>query len=218
MMPLPGGITSTFSNATLGPVDEVEAILVAAILDRAVPGERIGHIAAALHRQRVIDDQLHRHYRIDLGRVAAHVRNRIAQARQVDQRGLAEDVVADHARGNHGKSRSRRRSTSCCSEAVQRGWIAAPHQVLGEHARGVGQRGVGAEARAHPPQRARRNNPARCRGGFAGVECSWSAALCVAKKCNAPLAPGKRVNPITRARPAARTPGLRDRCSSPKGG
>ena len=81
----------------LGPVDEVEAILVAAILDGAVLGERIFLKAAMLDGERVIDDQLHRHHRVHLGRIAAHIGNRIAQAGEVNQRGLAEDIVADHA-------------------------------------------------------------------------------------------------------------------------
>ncbi len=98
MMPLPGGITSTLRKAVLGPVDEVEAVLVAAVLDGAVLGEGLRVVAAAFHRQRVVDDQLHRHHRVDLGRVAALVGDGVAQAGEVDQRGLAEDVVADHAR------------------------------------------------------------------------------------------------------------------------
>jgi hypothetical protein len=46
----------------------------------------------------VVDDQLHRHHRVHLGRVAALLGNGVTQAGQVHQRGLAEDVVADHAR------------------------------------------------------------------------------------------------------------------------
>ena len=98
MMPLPAGITSTFLNALLGPVDEVEAVFVAAVLDRAVLLERLRVEAAALDGQRVVDDQLHRHDRVDLRRVAALVGDGVTQAGEVDQRGLAEDVVADHAR------------------------------------------------------------------------------------------------------------------------
>ncbi|MCY1543010.1 hypothetical protein D9M68_787970 [compost metagenome] len=77
----------------------METVFVAAVFDGAVLGEGIGIEAAALHRQRVIDDQLHRHYRVDLGGVAALVGNGVAQAGQVHQRGLAQDVMAHHARG-----------------------------------------------------------------------------------------------------------------------
>ena len=61
--PVAGGITSTLLERELGPVDEVEAVLVATILDRAVLRERVRIEAAALDRQRVVDDQLHRHHR-----------------------------------------------------------------------------------------------------------------------------------------------------------
>ena len=52
MMPLPAGITSTLSNAELGPVDEVEAVLVAPVLDRTVllrtpPGSKPPHSTAS---------------------------------------------------------------------------------------------------------------------------------------------------------------------------
>jgi hypothetical protein len=46
----------------------------------------------------VIDDQLRRHHRIDLRRIAALVRNRIPQTREIDQRRLAENVMSHHAR------------------------------------------------------------------------------------------------------------------------
>ncbi len=81
-----------------GPVDEVKAVLVATVLDRAVLVERIGIESAALDGQRMVDDQLHRHHGIDLRRIAALLGDRIPQAREVDERGLAEDVVADDAR------------------------------------------------------------------------------------------------------------------------
>jgi hypothetical protein len=55
-----------------GPVDEMETILVAAILDRAVLVEGIGLEAGVFDRERMVDDH--------------------------DQRGLAEDIVAHHAR------------------------------------------------------------------------------------------------------------------------
>ncbi len=97
MMPLPAGITSTFLNARLAPVDEVKAVGVAAVFDCAVLLERLGVKAGALHGQRVVHDQLHGHHRVHLGRVAALVGNRIAQAGQIDQRRLAQDVVAHHA-------------------------------------------------------------------------------------------------------------------------
>jgi hypothetical protein len=51
----------------------------------------------------MVHDQLHGHHGIDGGRVATLLGNRIAQAGQVDQRGLAQDVMADHAGREPGK-------------------------------------------------------------------------------------------------------------------
>ena len=128
-------------EGALRPLDEVEAVLVAPILDRAVLRERVRVEAAALHRQRMVDDQLHRHHRVDLRRIAALLGDRVAQAGQVDQRGLAEDVVADHARRE-----PREVEVAPALDQLRAGiassiaGIAAAHQVLGMHARGVGQR------------------------------------------------------------------------------
>ena len=55
----------------LGPVDKVKAIVIAAVFDGAVLLEGIGLETGMLDCQRVVDDQLGRHHRVDLGRVAA---------------------------------------------------------------------------------------------------------------------------------------------------
>src|SRR5690554_6856300 len=59
----------------LGPFDEVETVLVAAILDGAVLLEGIRLEPGMLDRQRVVDDQLGRHHGVDLGRVTALLRD-----------------------------------------------------------------------------------------------------------------------------------------------
>ncbi len=80
-----------------GPVDEIEAVRVAAVLDGTVLVEGVRVEAGVLDGERMIDDELGRHYRVDARRVTALVCDRIAQAGEIDQRGLAENVVADHA-------------------------------------------------------------------------------------------------------------------------
>jgi len=80
-----------------GPVDEIEAVRVAAVLDRTVLVEGVRIKAGVLDGERVIDDELGRHYRIDTCRVTALVCDCIAQTSEIDQRGLAKNVVADHA-------------------------------------------------------------------------------------------------------------------------
>ncbi len=75
----------------------MEPVFIAAVLDGAVLLERGLVEAGEFHRQRVIHDQLGRHYRIDLRRVTAGIGDGIAQAGQIDQGGLAENVMAHHA-------------------------------------------------------------------------------------------------------------------------
>ncbi|CRZ92614.1 Uncharacterised protein [Vibrio cholerae] len=81
------------------PFDKVEAIFVASVFHRTVFLKRIRIAAGIFHRQRVIDNQLSLDHRIDLRGVAALFGNRITQACQINQRGLAENIVAHHARG-----------------------------------------------------------------------------------------------------------------------
>jgi len=130
----------------LGPVDEVEAVGVAAILDRPVLLECLRVVATAFHRQRVIDDQLHRYHRIDLRRIAALFGDRIAQTGQVDQCGLAEDVVADHPRREPREVEVAAAFDQLQKVRVAHRRIGLADDVLGMHARGVGERGVGARA------------------------------------------------------------------------
>jgi len=127
-----------------GPVDEVEAVLVAPVLDRAVLGKGIAVKAGVFHRQRVIHDQLGGHHRIDLGRIAALACDGIAQPGQVHQRGLAEDVVAHHPRRKPREIQVAPALDQLLQRIVQQRRIAAPDQVLGMHAAGVGQRVPGA--------------------------------------------------------------------------
>ncbi len=70
------------------PLDEVETIFIASILNGSVLGEGVLVIAIELDSQGVIDDQLCLHHGVDLGRVAASVGYGIAQARQIDERRL----------------------------------------------------------------------------------------------------------------------------------
>ncbi|MNG96892.1 hypothetical protein D3C79_559780 [compost metagenome] len=121
----------------LGPVDEVEAILVAAILDGAVLGKRIGIEAATFHGQRVIDDELHRHHGVDLGGVTALIGDGIAQTGQVHQRGLAQDVVAHHPGREPGEVAIAFIQGDLAEALAEDGRVALAHQVLGMNASGV---------------------------------------------------------------------------------
>ncbi|KAG0931502.1 hypothetical protein G6F31_016765 [Rhizopus arrhizus] len=82
--------------------------------------------------------------RIDLGRITALVGDRIAQTSQIDQCGLAEDVMADHAGREPREIEVATALDQLLQRITERGRIAATHQVLGQHARGVRQGGIGA--------------------------------------------------------------------------
>ncbi len=145
--PVPRGDHLHVGEGALGPFDEMEAVLVAPVLDLAVLLEGPRVEAAALHGQRVVDDQLHRHHRIHLRRIAALGRDRIAQAREVDQRGLAQDVVADHAHREPREVAIAPALGDLQQAFVEDRGIAAAHEVLGMHARGIGQRVPGTGAK-----------------------------------------------------------------------
>ncbi len=128
----------------LGPLDEVEAVLVAALFDVAVFLKGIRIEAAALHGQRVVHDQLHRHHGVHLGGVAAFLGDGVTQAGQVHQRGLAQDVVAGHARREPWEVTVTLALDQLRQALGHDGWVGLAHDVLGVHARGVGQGGPGA--------------------------------------------------------------------------
>ena len=127
----------------LRPVDEVEAVFVAPVFHGAVLRERVLVEAAVFHRERMVDDELRRHHRVDLRRVAAHVRDGITQAGQVHQCGLAENVVAHHARRKPREVEVALAVDELAQRSVQRLRAAATHEVFGVDARGVGQPGPG---------------------------------------------------------------------------
>src|SRR5690606_13255805 len=79
-------------------------------------------------------------------RVAALFGDRVAQAGEVDQGGLAEDVVADHARGEPGEVDLALAIDQLAEVVGDAVGIGAADDVLGVHARGVGQGGPGAGA------------------------------------------------------------------------
>ena len=58
----------------------MESVFIAPVFDGAVLGKGVGVEAATLHGQRVIDDELHRHHWVHFRRVAALIRNGVAQA------------------------------------------------------------------------------------------------------------------------------------------
>ncbi len=80
----------------LAPAQELVALLVALVLDGDVALERVG-AAEHVDDHRVVDDQLGRGERVDLGRVAAELGDRLAHGGEVDDTGHTGEVLHDHA-------------------------------------------------------------------------------------------------------------------------
>ena len=82
----------------LGPAQELIALDVALVLDVHVLVEGL-RLPRHLGDDRMVDHQLHRHQRVDLGRVAAQRRQRVAHGGQVDHPGHAGEVLHEDALG-----------------------------------------------------------------------------------------------------------------------
>ena len=81
----------------LAPLQEPVALAVALIFLLDIVGE--GHRRAEfVDDHRMVDDEIDRHQRVDLFRIAAERHHRIAHRGQVDHRGNAGEVLHQHAR------------------------------------------------------------------------------------------------------------------------
>ena len=149
-------------ESLFGPLDKVETVFIATVFDGTVFLERVRVETTGFDGQGVVDDQLGRHHRVDLGRVAALLGDGIAQAGEVYQCGLAENVMAHNTRREPWKVEVAFAFDQLAQGRVEGGRVAATHQVFGEHAGGVRQGGVGAGG--------------DCLDGRAGVEVVQAAA------------------------------------------
>ncbi len=85
----------------LAPLEEAVAFLVLLVFARHVLGERFAG-AEVVDHDRVVDDEIDRDQRIDLVRVAAERRHRVAHRREIDDGGDAGEVLHQDARGTEG--------------------------------------------------------------------------------------------------------------------
>ena len=125
------------------PFDEVKTIFVAAIFNRAVFLKRIRFKPCVFDRKRVVNNQLRFHHRVHFGRIAALLCYRIAQASQINQRGLAKNVVTHHARRIPGEIKVAFAFNQLFQGVCQCFGFAAANQVFSQNARGIRQRRVG---------------------------------------------------------------------------
>ncbi len=168
-MPFPGGITSTFLNAFLvqsmkSKRSSLRRSSMARFLAKA-SGSKPPHSTASEWSTTSCVGTT--------GLTSAGSpplqRDGVAQAGQVDQRGLAQDVVADHARREPREIEVALAFDELPQRSVQGRRVAAAHEVFGQHARGVGQRGVGAWLRWRRRRRACRSSRAAVPGK--GLRC-----------------------------------------------
>ena len=201
-------------NAFLVQSMKSKAVFVATVLDGAVLLERVRIEAAALDGERMIHHELRRHDRVDQRRIAALGGNRIAQAGEVDERGLAENVVAHDARRKPREIQVALALDDLPERRGKRGRRAAAHEVLGEHARGVRQLVVGAglDGDSIAARVSKKSSFVPGRGLRFAVFIPWGrnsndrGIVAGRPEFNYPPFP------VSASR-AARTAGLRDRCS-----
>ena len=76
------------------PLNKVETVFVTTVFNGTVLFKSIRIKTCRFNGQRVVNNQLSRNDWVYFGRVAAHISNGITQASQVNQSGLAKNVVA----------------------------------------------------------------------------------------------------------------------------
>ena len=81
----------------LPPAQEGVALAIAFVLDRNVLLQRVS-AAKDVHLHRVIDDEIHRDQRIDLGWIPAQARHSGAHRSQIDDRWHTREILQNHAR------------------------------------------------------------------------------------------------------------------------
>ncbi len=96
------------AECRLAPAQERIALAVAGELDRVVVLERVG-CAVFVHLHGVVDDQFGRSERVDVLRVAAQPRHRLAHGGEVHDHRDTGEVLHDHARRREGDLVARRR-------------------------------------------------------------------------------------------------------------
>ena len=97
--PGPGRHHAQVAEGGLRPAQELVALAVALVFAADVEGERGGR-PELVDLDGVVDDEVGRHERVDLARVATEVGHRVAHDREVDDGGDAGEVL-EHDPGRH---------------------------------------------------------------------------------------------------------------------
>ena len=78
------------------PFQEVVALHIALIFDLHIVAE-CRRRAEFIDHHRMVDDEVHRHQRVDLAGIAAQLRDRIAHGGKIDHAGHAGEILQQHA-------------------------------------------------------------------------------------------------------------------------
>lgn len=97
-MPVPGGDDLEIVERLRSPFEEFITLIVALIFQLDIVLERLGR-AEFVDHDRVVDDEMDRDKRVDLGRVAAKLGDCVAHRRQVDHARHTGEILHQHARG-----------------------------------------------------------------------------------------------------------------------
>ena len=100
-MPVPGGTTREVREGLLAPLQEPVALLVLLVFALDVLGQRPRR-AEMIDDDRMVDDEIDRHKRIDLVGIAAERGHRVAHGGEIDDRGHAGEILHQHARRAEG--------------------------------------------------------------------------------------------------------------------
>ena len=132
-------------EALLTPLQEGVALRVTVVLDVEVKVERVSVGTGHVHLNRVIDDQIHRHLRVDALGVAAHFHHRVTKGREVNHGGHASEVLKDHARRAEGNLPTLAIGGPASDGAhvflADEEAVEVAQRTLEEHAHAVGKRG-----------------------------------------------------------------------------
>ena len=96
-----GGNDREVVEGALAPLEELIALAVALIFQIDVLLERLGG-AELIHDNRMVDDQIDRHQRVDAGGLAAELGDGVAHGGQIDHGGNAREILHQHAGGAEG--------------------------------------------------------------------------------------------------------------------
>ena len=85
----------------------------------------------------MVDDELRLHDRVYFRGISAFCLNRVSEAGEIDERRLAENIMAHDTRGIPRKIKILFAVDQLFQRVGELGRVALAHQILGEQARGV---------------------------------------------------------------------------------